>query len=310
MVYADNSTIPWKVTIMRNGTSANNTGFWPPELQARQGETVTWTNNDTVAHTITSGVANHLNYSGKIFDSGILNPGQVFSFKIPSGVWSAYYYFCQIHPWMSGKIDVGTAYLEKSPIFTVTTDKRSYSNNESILISGVVNDTSQIMPLTIQIFDSQRNLVFSGSTNLLDDHSFSYKLSATNFIFKKTGNYKIKTFYGFPATVTDVNFFFYSQSENHTNNGANSFKIPYWIKNNAKWWSQNQISDQDFIKGIQFLIEAGDLKTYNSSQPLTKTDIIPSWVRNDAGWWSNGTVSDEEFISSIQYLIDHGIINA
>lgn len=307
IAYAYGPTIPWKVTIMKNGSVANNTTFWPPEIQAREGDTITWINNDTTAHTITSGLPNQLNYSGKIFDSGILNPGQRYSFTIPTGIWSAYYYYCKIHPWMTGKIDVGVAYLGESPVFTVKTDKESYFNNETIQISGVVNDTSQIMPLTLQIFDSQRNLVFLGSISLLSDHSFVYNLKASDSIFKHTGTYKIKAFYGFPATVTDANLFFDNQSNTSSNVDYN---IPSWIKNNAKWWSDNQISDQDFIKGVKFLVKAGDLKTHDSGQALTKTDSIPSWVRSDAGWWANGTISDEEFIPDMQYLIDHNMINA
>lgn len=310
MAFADNSNISWKITMKRNGTDTNSTIFWPPEIQARQNDTVMWINNDTTTHIITSGMPEHLDYSGKLFNSGVLNPGQSYSFKIPSGIWSAYYYFCKIHPWMTGKIDVGSAYLEKSPAFTIATDKESYSSDDTIQISGIVNDTSQIMPLRIQIFDSQRNLVFSDSTNLLSDHSFRYQLKASNSIFKTSGNYKIKAFYEFPATVTDVNFFFNNSSQNTTNTNLESFKIPYWVKNNAKWWSQNQISDEDFIKGIQYLVTAGDLKTTLSSQTLTKTNTIPPWIKSDAGWWSSGTISDEEFISSMQYLIYHSIIKA
>jgi hypothetical protein len=36
-----------------------------------------------------------------------------------------------------------------------------------------------------------------------------------------------------------------------------SQEIPSWIKNNADWWAQGLISDDDFVKGIQFLIEQG-----------------------------------------------------
>lgn len=34
-------------------------------------------------------------------------------------------------------------------------------------------------------------------------------------------------------------------------------EIPSWIKNTAKWWGVGQISDNDFISGIQFLISSG-----------------------------------------------------
>jgi len=33
--------------------------------------------------------------------------------------------------------------------------------------------------------------------------------------------------------------------------------IPSWIKNNACWWSDGQISDKDFASGLEFLIKNG-----------------------------------------------------
>jgi hypothetical protein len=36
-----------------------------------------------------------------------------------------------------------------------------------------------------------------------------------------------------------------------------SQEIPSWIKNNADWWSQGLISDDDFVKGIQFMVKNG-----------------------------------------------------
>ena len=30
--------------------------------------------------------------------------------------------------------------------------------------------------------------------------------------------------------------------------------IPHWIKNNAGWWADDQITDTDFVKGIQYLM--------------------------------------------------------
>jgi hypothetical protein len=34
-------------------------------------------------------------------------------------------------------------------------------------------------------------------------------------------------------------------------------EIPSWIKNNADWWAQGLITDDDFLKGITFLVEQG-----------------------------------------------------
>ena len=34
-----------------------------------------------------------------------------------------------------------------------------------------------------------------------------------------------------------------------------NLQIPSWIKNNAKWWKENSISDNDFKSGIQFMVK-------------------------------------------------------
>ena len=36
--------------------------------------------------------------------------------------------------------------------------------------------------------------------------------------------------------------------------------IPDWIKNTAKWWSEDQISETEFLNAIQFLIGEGIIK--------------------------------------------------
>ena len=33
--------------------------------------------------------------------------------------------------------------------------------------------------------------------------------------------------------------------------------IPDWVRNNAGWWSEGQISDKDFASGIQYLAAKG-----------------------------------------------------
>ena len=37
-------------------------------------------------------------------------------------------------------------------------------------------------------------------------------------------------------------------------------KIPDWIRNNAKWWAEGSISDDDYLKGLQYLVQQGILK--------------------------------------------------
>ncbi|MDE1838513.1 MAG: hypothetical protein KGH87_01200 [Thaumarchaeota archaeon] len=306
-VFADNSMIPWKITIKTN-PGVNSTLFWPPELHARQNETVQWINNDTVSHTVTSGVLDHPDYAGKIFDSGIIKPGGTFSLKIPADTWSGYYYFCKIHPWMTGKIDVGIAYLGISPDFNIETDKESYSLGDTIRISGIANNTDQITPVTIQVFDSQRNLVYANKTNLLADNSFLYEFKATNSIFKTSDNYKIKSFFGFPSTITDLNIGFNDTLPTSSIPIQDAHTIHYWMKNNARLWSTGKITDSEFVNAIQYLIKNGYIVVHTQSVAKINSDVIPEWIKTKAEGWSNNTVSDKEFVFSIQYLITHGII--
>lgn len=89
-----------------------------------------------------------------------------------------------------------------------------------------------------------------------------------------------------------------------------SSAIPEWIKNNAGWWSQNSITDYDFIKGIEYLIAHDIILIPDTGKESSGTKEIPQWVKNNAKWWSDGQIDEQTFINSIQFLINNGIIQA
>ena len=85
--------------------------------------------------------------------------------------------------------------------------------------------------------------------------------------------------------------------------------LPDWIKNNARWWSMGQISDDDFISGIKFMLENGIIVIPNlPDSQESQNDAIPSWVRDGANWWSADKISEDEFVGMIKYLVESGII--
>ena len=57
--------------------------------------------------------------------------------------------------------------------------------------------------------------------------------------------------------------------------GAIKPAVPSWIKNNAKWWSEGQISEDEFLKGIQYLIQNGIINHVNESYN-TLTNVAKS----------------------------------
>ncbi|MGI0082913.1 MAG: M57 family metalloprotease [Nitrosopumilaceae archaeon] len=85
-------------------------------------------------------------------------------------------------------------------------------------------------------------------------------------------------------------------------------KIPGWIKNNAKWWSDGSISESDFLLGIQFLIKKDIIRVPQSSQPEKVTQTVPDWIKNNARWWADGKINDSGFLLGIQFLVSNGII--
>jgi len=84
--------------------------------------------------------------------------------------------------------------------------------------------------------------------------------------------------------------------------------IPYWVKNNAGWWAEDKISDDDFTSGIEYLIKNKIISISSQNNEENSSDVIPSWIKNNAGWWSAGQISDEDFLSGIKYLIENSVI--
>jgi len=86
-------------------------------------------------------------------------------------------------------------------------------------------------------------------------------------------------------------------------------KVPGWIKNNAKWWSEGQIEDSAFTDGIEFLIKEGIITMPPTTQASDSgVEQIPAWIKNNAAWWADGQIDDDTFIQGIEFLVEQGII--
>ncbi|MBT8173918.1 MAG: peptidase, partial [Nitrosopumilus sp.] len=84
--------------------------------------------------------------------------------------------------------------------------------------------------------------------------------------------------------------------------------VPSWIKNNAGWWSEGIVGDQEFVQSIQFLIKEEILSVTVTESVTTESQDIPIWVKNNAGWWSEGLISERDFVKGVEFLISQGII--
>ena len=84
--------------------------------------------------------------------------------------------------------------------------------------------------------------------------------------------------------------------------------LPDWIRNNALWWSQEQIDDNTFVQGIEYLIKNKIILIPQTQQETTESQEIPSWIRNNAAWWADGQIDDNTFVQGLEYLIKNGIL--
>jgi nitrite reductase (NO-forming) len=89
------------VSTVPGSSSLTDDAYQPNPVQVSVGGTVTWTNDDTQPHTVTSGEA--VTPDGN-FDSGIMAPAATFDFTFTEA--GEYPYFCLLHPNMVGTVSV------------------------------------------------------------------------------------------------------------------------------------------------------------------------------------------------------------
>jgi len=84
------------------GCEDTNECWLPAEISVSVGDTVIWSNTDTAAHTVTSG--SPTDGPDGIFDSSLFIAGATFEVTFDDS--GSYDYFCMVHPWMQGNVQV------------------------------------------------------------------------------------------------------------------------------------------------------------------------------------------------------------
>ena len=98
------------------------------------------------------------------------------------------------------------------------------------------------------------------------------------------------------------------------NSSAQDAQIPSWVKNVAGWWASGIINENEFLTGIEYLINNNIIlinfvpcnDMIQSQYGDTKS--VPDWIKNNASWWSDNLIDDIDFINGLQYLIEYKII--
>ncbi len=185
----------------------------------------------------------------------------------------------------------------------LSTDKKSYKPGENIILDMNTGAFTEKPFGEILVIDSNNTMIenfgISGlnSTILSSDKYQKNGEYVAELINPVTGDFDFTSFtIETPSVKPDT----VNQKINTT------LQIPTWMKNNAKWWSQGLISDDEFTSGLQFLVSQNIVKIPSSQSSGIHSGKIPDWVKTDAWLWSAGQMSDREFVSGLQYLADNG----
>lgn len=209
--------------------------YLPRELTISVGDTVTWINQDTESHTVTSGTGGgmeslvNVNKKGTPtgeFNSGLFKPGQSWTHTFTNPV--VYNYFCTIHPWMEGMINVKAQAqniptyavtdtgkrIDKLPVYAFTPDGKlevGLSWNPKVLLTG--KETT----FFVSFFDRANNkpnllsfdfiLLQNGKQLKRVPTSAQIGMNVQNYVFANPGhiNIKIENIGGIKTAFADFN---------------------------------------------------------------------------------------------------------
>lgn len=293
--YAQDTPTNLEVKILKGSSNESLAkSFYPEILPISPDDSITWTNEDSVAHSIASGVPAHPDYSGEYFKTGSIKPSKSATVEIDNPAYFAYYYFCEIHPWLKGKVVLVTAPESQPETENAAVTDTHYDKGQSVLITGqVVEDFAEI-PYDILVYQHPNKLV-DIVHGKFTDASYAHTIPTDDM---DAGRYTLKVVYGLPTQIATATFEL---------SATQKAVIPQWIKESAGWWADDKISDAEFIDSIEYLAKE-KIITIKKTSPAGQSVTIPAWIKTTASWWSEGSITDDEFARGLEYLANSGII--
>ena len=139
-----------------SGCEETNECFLPHVITVNPRDMVVWSNDDSAAHTVTSGMPGE---PDGIFDSGIFMAGTTFSHTFDT--LGKYDYFCVVHPWMVGQVLVTAGGGIEKELGTITIGSTIESNAKiDNLVANIVSSdgyANEVMTIDVTITDLDDN---------------------------------------------------------------------------------------------------------------------------------------------------------
>jgi hypothetical protein len=134
----------------------------------------------------------------------------------------------------------------------------SQGTKSSAIPVQITNQTTTIttpVPFNVEVFKEGKYQIQIEYDNTISSTSFQL-VDVGNLVLPFGSNIIVPQWTS--GAITDTMFFkFLVEKDVIKISGKLSDKtdIPDWYKTNAKWWTERKISDSEFIKGLQYLVE-------------------------------------------------------
>src|SRR3990172_7903173 len=186
--------------------------FTPYQVSIDEGGKVTWSNDDTAAHTVTSG--NPADGADGSFDSSLFMTGNTFSVQFDDYEKGTYPYFCMVHPWMTGEVIVGDGDMESIPNWNGNTneqnkpktissltkqnqqslwsDKSTYVDGSIIHIEGKTKDIQPNSIVNVRVYSPSNYNIVDEKLTTSNDGKFEVDFDTSDKLWFENGQYIIK----------------------------------------------------------------------------------------------------------------------
>lgn len=257
--YAENS---WVIDLHSYESINQSELFQPLELPISSGDSVTWINQESTTHRIVSGVPNHPDYAGEFFDSDLLLPGEAHTEYFPFEGFAGYYYFCEIHPWYSGKI-----FFEDNPNVEQSTREIKYEQKENeIIVKGVVDSDLATTDYEVIVYNKDNELLFQKLSEFTKDAEFEMNIDISDSKWEQGNSILLKLVYGVPSESTNVpiNIFdegitlknksieFCDKFNSDANFNFEGKNLPNWYKKPLCWFGDDLIQEKEVTDSLNY----------------------------------------------------------
>jgi plastocyanin len=293
------TTTAANVEIVKDASfNSNSDSYRPKTIEAAPSSAITWINNDSVLHTVTSGKSD-LPDSGRLFDSGLILPGAIYQHKFNNA--GTFQYWCTVHPFMSGEVIIAsTAKLitpkeQEQTLLQLpvqgnqTFEMPSDLNNTKLQGAGTVlklADQKLAVDIPLQKAYENGNELFYISTDASDNKTAQLLTNKTGFevnfapVLTRTPESALGSAYWFKNGIVGNGPLGFQAVVTNAKPGDDSYSPLYKI-NYVEWKQEEQARELKSINEIMAAKNKGDLV-------VTDTGII---VDYPAVKWQGGSLT-------------------